>query len=166
MTPTLSVQDRLVALLQEHQATYRLVDHPAEGRTEIISQLRGNELRQAAKAIVVTVKQGKKGRRYFLCVVPGDRRLNLDAVKQLGRGDHVLFTPSELATELTGCVSGAIPPISFHADLQLVVDPELLENQEIVFNAACLEQSIFVDSASYARAAAPLLAPIALPAGS
>jgi predicted ester cyclase len=37
---------------QTHGATYRLVDHPPEGRTEVVSQMRGNTLSQAAKCIM------------------------------------------------------------------------------------------------------------------
>jgi Ala-tRNA(Pro) deacylase len=163
MSDTMSSKERLLALFQQHGATVRIVDHPAEGRTDVISQIRGNELRQAAKAMVVMVKQGKKHRTYYLCVVPGNCRLDMEAVKNLCNGTHVLFAPTEMAEQMTGCVSGAIPPVSFNADLKLVVDPKLLENESIVFNAACLDQSIFIDRDSYVRAAEPMIAAIGLP---
>jgi Ala-tRNA(Pro) deacylase len=157
-----NVCDRLVALFRQHDAAFRMVDHAAEGRTELISQVRGNELRQAAKAMVIMVKQGKKQRSYFLCVVPGDCRLDMEAVKALGRGTHAMFAPADVAEQLTGCVSGAIPPVSFHADLTLVVDPRLLENASIVFNAGRLDRSIFIDRDAYVKAAAPTIATIGI----
>ena len=52
----------------------------------------------------------------------------------------------------------------FHADLKLVVDPKLLENESIVFNAGRLDQSMFIDRDSYVRASAPRVHEIALPA--
>lgn len=160
--PAETATDRLIALFRRHDATFRVVEHVAEGRTEIISQIRGNELRQAAKAMVIMVKQGKKQRSYFLCVVPGNCRLDMDAVKALGNGTHVLFAPSDVAEQLTGCASGAIPPVSFHADLTLVVDPKLLDNESIVFNAGCLDRSIFIERDSYVRAASPKIAKIGI----
>jgi|KBSMisStaDraftv2_1062788.scaffolds.fasta_scaffold00760_19 hypothetical protein len=45
-----STYDRLIALLDQHNAQYRLIDHPAEGRTEIVSPMRGNELRKARRS--------------------------------------------------------------------------------------------------------------------
>jgi hypothetical protein len=42
--------DRLIALLDGKGARYRLIDHAAEGRTEIVGGLRGNALAQAANA--------------------------------------------------------------------------------------------------------------------
>lgn len=163
MTEPVTIADQLIALFRRHGAEFRVVDHAPEGRTEVVSQLRGNELRQAAKAMVIMVKQGKKDRIYFLCVVPGDCRLDMEAVKKLGNGTHVLFAPADVATKLTGCVSGAIPPVSFHADLKLVVDPALLENASIVFNAGVLDKSIFIDREAYVRAASPRIVKIGLP---
>ena len=46
---------RVRALLDANDARYRLIDHPAEGRTEIVSSMRGHPLRQAAKCIIVMV---------------------------------------------------------------------------------------------------------------
>jgi len=66
--------DRLIDLLDRHGARYRLIDHPAEGRTEIVSGYRGNDLSAAAKCMIVMVKVGKKVTRYVLAVVPGDAR--------------------------------------------------------------------------------------------
>jgi Ala-tRNA(Pro) deacylase len=44
---------RLVALLDEAGARYRVIDHAPEGRTELVSALRGNETARAAKCLVV-----------------------------------------------------------------------------------------------------------------
>jgi Ala-tRNA(Pro) deacylase len=46
---------RLIAFLDENDVSYRLIDHPEEGRTELVSPMRGNELSQAAKCIVLMV---------------------------------------------------------------------------------------------------------------
>ena len=44
--PPLDTYARLIGLLEEHQAQYRLIDHPPEGRTEIVSAFRGHDPRQ------------------------------------------------------------------------------------------------------------------------
>src|SRR5713101_3695893 len=63
---------QLVAFLDQHGARYRLIDHVPEGRTDIVSPMRGNALSQAAKCLVLMVKLGKKVTTYVLAVVPGD----------------------------------------------------------------------------------------------
>ncbi len=81
---------RLITFLDQHNAQYRLIDHAPEGRTEIVSQLRRNALSQAAKCIVLMVKIGKKVTKYILAVIPGDARLDLNAVKDFCRNIYCL----------------------------------------------------------------------------
>ena len=51
---------QLISFLDGHGVPYRLIDHEAKGRTEIVSGMRGNALSQAAKCILLMVKVGKK----------------------------------------------------------------------------------------------------------
>jgi len=152
---------RLIAFLDEHGAHYRLIDHAPEGRTEVVSSLRGNALAQAAKSIVLMVKIGKKTTKYVLAVIPGDRRVDLNAVKTLMNGTYVSFASPNIAEELAGSVAGTVLPFSFHPELELVVDPSLLTNDELHFNAARLDRSIVLRTSDYAALAKPHLARIA-----
>src|SRR5205807_7690950 len=149
--------DRLIALLDEQGAQYRIIDHAPEGATEAVSGLRGNDLAQAAKCIVLMVKIGKKVTRYVLAVVPGDAKVDLQAVKALMRGTYVAFASSEIAERLAGSVGGTILPFSFNPELEVVVDPSLLENDEIYFNAARLDRSMVLVTSDYVRIARPRL---------
>jgi Ala-tRNA(Pro) deacylase len=157
------VYERLVSWLDAGGARYRVVDHEPEGRTEIVSGYRGNALASAAKCVVVMVKVGKKTSRYFLAVVPGDVRVDLAALKALAGGTYVAFASTDKAEALAGSVSGTILPFSFHPDLELVVDPALLEHPEIFFNAARLDRSFALNSEDYRRLADPKILPISTP---
>ena len=159
-----SVEDtytRLIAMLDEHGATYRLIKHAPEGRTELVSAMRGNTLSQAAKCIVLMVKIGKKITKYILAVVPGDAKVDLQAVKALMKGTYVAFASSEIAERLAGSVAGTILPFSFHPELELIVDPSLLENDELYFNAARLDRSLVLKTSDYVALAKPKLGRIA-----
>lgn len=151
---------KLIALLDEAGARYRVVEHAPEGQTELVSQMRGNLLSQAVKSLVVLVKIGKKESRYYLVNIPGDRRADLNAVKALCAGTHVMFAPAEKARALTGCEMGAVPPFSFDPSLTLVLDPALLEHEELVFNAGRLDRSIFIHKDDYLKIAKPMLAQV------
>jgi Ala-tRNA(Pro) deacylase len=152
---------QLITFLDQHQAQYRLIDHAPEGRTEIVSPMRGNALQQAAKCIVMMVKVGKKVTKYILGVVPGDARVDLNAVKALLGGTYISFASAEIAERLAGSVAGTILPFSFHPELELVVDPALLENNEIYFNAARLDRSMALKVSDYVAVAKPRLERIA-----
>jgi Ala-tRNA(Pro) deacylase len=151
---------QLITLLDQHGVQYRLIDHAPEGRTELVSPMRGNALSQAAKCIVLMVKIGKKVTRYVLAVVPGDARVDLNAIKALMGGTYVAFASSDIAERLAGSVAGTILPFSFNPELELVVDPSLLENDEIYFNAARLDRSIVLKTNDYVALATPRLGQI------
>jgi Ala-tRNA(Pro) deacylase len=153
---------KLIEFLVTHKAEYRLIDHPAEGRTDIVSPMRGNEVSQAAKCIVVMVKLTKKDKKYILAVVPGDAKIDLDALKNMFQGIYVSFATPERAEELAGSVSGTILPFSFDPKLELIVDPKLLKNEEIFFNAARLDRSMVLKTSDYVRITDPRTEDIAL----
>ncbi len=155
--------DRLIVLLDQHNAQYRLIDHAPEGRTEFVSPMRGNALSQAAKCIVLMVKVGKKVTRYILGVIPGDARIDLNAVKALFQGTYIAFALSNIAEELAGSAAGTILPFSFSPELELIVDPALLENDEIYFNAARLDRSMALRTSDYMALAKPRIERIAMP---
>jgi Ala-tRNA(Pro) deacylase len=152
--------DRLIADLDGAGARYRLIDHAPEGRTDLVSALRGHDITQAAKCLIVMVKIGKKQTRYVLAVVPGDARLDLQAVKALMDGTYVSFAARDRAEELAGSQAGTILPFSYDARLELVADPALLRSPEMYFNAARLDRSIALATDDYTRIAAPRVAPI------
>ena len=153
---------KLIKFLDENGAQYRLIDHEPEGRTEIVSPMRGNEVSQAAKCIVVMVKITKKDKKYILAVVPGNAKVDLNAIKNMFRGIYVSFGTPEIAEKMAGSVSGTILPFSFNPELELIVDPKLLENDEIFFNAARLDRSMALKTSDYMRLANPRKENIAL----
>jgi len=157
----MNTYDRLIDLLGRGQARYRLIDHAPEGRTGPASELRSHALVQAAKCLVVRVALGRRRRRYVLAVVPGDRRVDLDGLRDLYLGTEAAFAARDVAERLAGCVSGSVTPFALHPELELVVDPDLLVHDEIFFNAARLDRSVGLATADYVALAAPRVARIA-----
>ncbi len=159
--PPQDIHERLVQLLTEQGAMFRVIEHVPEGRTELIAQIRGNRLEQAIKSMVVQARYGKKDNRYYLANVPGDCRVDFEAIRAALEADSVAFAPRAKAEALAGCVTGSIPPFSFNEDLIVLADPAIQDNEEVVFNAGRLDRSIFMKSADYIRIAKPRLAKIA-----
>ena len=147
--------DRLIALLEESAAAYSLVDHAPEGTTELVSALRGHATSEAAKCIVLMVKPDKKTTRYVLAVVPGDKRVDLDAVKALYSARYVGFCDAATAERLARAVPGTVLPFSFDPELEPVADPAIVALPKVYFNAARLDRSLVMSGADYARVAQP-----------
>lgn len=149
--------ERLTALLDTHNARYRVMEHATGGRSEEVAKIRGTQLGQGAKGLVCHVK-GNGYRQYILAVLPADQQADLATLaKQAGGSRASLASPKEVS-ELTRCVFGAIPPFSFHPDLKLVADPFLFDRyDELAFNAGSLERSIILNTEDYRRIAIPEL---------
>ncbi|EME99403.1 YbaK/prolyl-tRNA synthetase associated domain-containing protein [Streptomyces mobaraensis NBRC 13819 = DSM 40847] len=154
---------KLIALLDERGATYRVIEHEPEGVTEAVSRLRGHDPGQAAKCMVVMVKVGKKVTRYAAAVIPGDKRVDFARMKALYGGTYAGFAPKEVAEELAGTPVGTIPPFSFDERLPLFVDPELFRHDELFFNAARFDRTIALATEDYRSIARPRAERIAQP---
>jgi len=159
--PASDIHQILCALLDREGAVYRVIEHEAEGRTELIAKIRGNRIEQSIKSMTLQVRITKKENTYCLANIPGDCRVDFDGVKSYFNADSVAFASKEKAQALTGCVIGAIPPFSFNEQLQVLADPLIQENEEVVFNAGRLDRSIFMKLDDYIRIAKPVLVKIA-----
>lgn len=151
---------KLIRLLDDNKADYRLIDHEAEGRTELVSAMRGNDMKQAANCIILMVKIGKKEKKYVLSVYPADKRLDMNAVKNLFGGKYVAFADKDKAEALAGSVLGTVLPFPMSDEVEFIVDPGVIDNDEIFFNAAKLDQSVALKASDYERIAQPRLEPI------
>ena len=136
----MDVFDRLVDMFRAGRARFRVIEHAAEGRSDLVAAIRGTRPGQGAKAIVCAIPVDGDT-QFVLAVVPGE---------------------APVAEALTGCRIGAIPPVSFNDSVKLVVDGDFLEREsEIAFNAGRLDRSIVIASADYRRVVAPLTGSIA-----
>lgn len=145
----MTTYEKLIALLEQHQARYRLMEHEPTGKCEAVAAIRGTEIGQGAKALVCHVK-GNGVKQHVLAVLPADRQADLGKVAAAAGGRRAsLASPAE-TDQLTGCVFGAIPPFSFHPDLLLIADPRLFERYpEIAFNAGLLARSVILNTDDY-----------------
>lgn len=155
------VFDRLVALLADAKAEFRVIEHPAEGRSAAISAIRGNRPDQAAKAMVLDLRGGGAGKRHVLAVLPGSRKLDFGAVAELFAARKCGFASPQTAQQLTGCVMGSVPPFSLDPALALVAEQDLLANDSLFFNAGRLDRSMELATRDWLAVAKPRVARIA-----
>jgi Ala-tRNA(Pro) deacylase len=144
-----TTHEKLIALLDQNRARYRLMQHEATGKCEAVATIRGTEIGQGAKALVCHLK-GNGIKQHVLAVLPADQQADLSKVALAVGGRRAsLASPAEVDA-LTGCVFGAIPPFSFHPDLLPIVDPLLFERyDEIAFNAGVLDHSVILNIKDY-----------------
>ncbi len=69
-TPT---YEKLVGLLSREGARYRVIEHPAAGKSEEVARIRGTEVGQGAKAMACKLKVPDAPAIHVLAVLAADR---------------------------------------------------------------------------------------------
>ena len=91
---------RLIALLSQEGANFRVVTHEAVGKCEAVSEIRGTALGQGAKALVCKVK-GNGVNQHVLAILAADQQ-----------ADYALRWPARRKSMNSQAVSSARSPLS------------------------------------------------------
>lgn len=67
---------QLITLLTAQGARFRVMEHEAVGKCEAVSEIRGTDLRQGAKALVCKVK-GNGVKKHVLAILAADLQADL-----------------------------------------------------------------------------------------
>jgi len=156
-----STYNELIDLLDRHGADYQLIDHAPVGATDEVSALRRHPPEQAAKCLLLLVKVDRHTRRHVLAVVPGDSKIDLGALSAEYGARYAGFVDPDTAERLARTVPGTVLPFPMHQDVDLVVDPRVLDQPFLYFNAARLDRSVRLLTSDYAAIAHPRLVSIA-----
>jgi Ala-tRNA(Pro) deacylase len=138
--------EKILSYLDQAGVEYQHFHHAPVYTSEEAAQMRGLDLRQGAKSIILKV-----GDKFINVVVPGDKQVNLRVFKRRFGVKNIVFATDEELKELTGCVKGAVPPFGFLFGLEQFVDQGVFENQEIAFNAGSNEESVIMESQTYRK---------------
>lgn len=136
-TPVEAVHERLVALLHEHRAEFRLTHHERVTTSAEAASVRGVELGSGAKAMLV---KGKAG--FVLAVLAGDRKVDWKQLAPLVGGKGARFANDDELSELTGLTKGAVPPFGSLFGLRTIYDRSLLDVDTVNFNAGTHTDSV------------------------
>ena len=155
----------------ERRYVVAVIGNPNTGKTTLFNALTGlTQHTGNYPGVTVESAVGEftvEGTHFLAVDLPGTYSLaprapdEMIAVKVLLGSSYVTFASPDIAERLAGSVAGTILPFSFNDELELVVDPSLLENDEIYFNAARLDRSMMLKTRDYVAVAKPRLGHIA-----
>jgi prolyl-tRNA editing enzyme YbaK/EbsC (Cys-tRNA(Pro) deacylase) len=151
------VTEEIQDLLARNHCWFETFEHVPVKTSEEAAKLRhGYSLRQGAKALIVRVKRSKKDKEFVMIVLSGDLKFDNDKVRKLFGAKDVRFATEGEISALTGGVQvGAVPPFGNLFNLKVFVDPKLLKNKRIVFNAGDRRFSIAMRSEDYRKLVGP-----------
>jgi len=111
-------------------------------------------LNSGAKAMLM--RDGGKGEKWLLIVLPADKKLSWKKVRAL-RGKGTRMATEEEVARVTGCVPGAVPPIAaaFPEITECIIDSGL--PSVINFNCGLRTRSMQMSREAYERVQCPLV---------
>jgi Ala-tRNA(Pro) deacylase len=133
--------------LSDRGVAFEVLPH----RRAFTSLQEARELGVAAEEVLKTVALWTAG-KYVLAVVPASRRLELRLVRDaLEDSAARLATEAELGADFPGYELGALPPLGSLLGVPLLVDPEVLDHEVVVFAAGTETESVRVAIAGLFR---------------
>ena len=148
-----SIVDEITTKLRESSIDFRHLRHEPTFTSEDSARVREEPLEIGAKAIVMKVDD-----RFAVFVLSASRRIDSRAIRKELGVRKVRFATADELMELTGLVPGSVPPFGRPIlDLDLFVDPAILQLGRVAFNAGSLPTSIVMSSADYERIAKPVV---------
>ncbi len=138
------VYDTIIGVLEESGVEYRTMEHEAVRTSEEAAAVRGTRLEQGAKALVLEC-----GDELILAVISAASKVDFKALKKALEQKRVQMASADKVMDATGCRPGGVPPFGHLFGLRVIVDPTLLENEWIDFNAGERTRSVEMRAQDY-----------------
>ena len=146
------VFQKVLDFLNERSIDFQVRHHEPTPTSEDSARVRGELLSSGAKAIVYKVQD-----EFCLFVFAADQKMDTKKIKvyfksQGRRAKKTRFATIEELDSLTGLIPGSVPPFGRPIlPFELFVDPSLLQNEKISFNAGSLEDSVTMGLEDYMK---------------
>jgi Ala-tRNA(Pro) deacylase len=153
----MSVFEKILALLEEHNITYKLTEHEPVRTSEEAARIRGAALKTGAKAMIIRGKDD-----YYLFVLPADKRIDWKRVRALLHLSNLRFATEEEAENVAHVKMGSVPPFGNILGLPTYFDEGLFENEVVNFNPGSTTHSIAMKSSDLRALISPVVASFAV----
>lgn len=150
----------LTDYLEKQKCAYKLTEHRPVYTAEQLAAVEHIPGRQVAKPVVI-----RADGRFYLCVLPADRRLDMYALQKQLNADHVrLANETEMQQMFADSEIGAEPPVGELYNLPTLMDKRLAKDKEIVFQAGNHHQAVWMSMKDYRKLANPMIGSFSYPA--
>lgn len=143
----MTIAARLQRCLQSNQCQYDLVPHPQSHTSMESARRAGVPAGRFAKPVILGDTQG----HYMMAVVPADRQISLEKIRQSTRHDWRLAKEKEFQAMFSDCEVGAIPPVGSAYGMETVIDSSLIDQQDIYFEAGDHEALVHMRTDQFLR---------------
>lgn len=127
-------------LFDKYEIKYKFQKHKAITTSEEASIVRGTNLEDGIKALIL---RGKKTKSNIMVCLPATEKINMEKLKQL-EGEAFEFEKPEVIKERFGLEVGGVPPFGFLFGLKTYFSQNVKNHTESNFNCGTREESMTV----------------------
>jgi len=136
-------------ILDKSRVDYKHLIHDYVTTSEDAAKIRGTNIEDAAKALILKVQLRDGSYDFIQAVIPANERLDLKKLKIILDSKNVALASPEEVLEKTGCTIGSVPPFGKLFDIQVYLDESILDKDFIVFSAGTHNDSIQMKAQDY-----------------
>lgn len=142
----MAVAARLQDYLDNNDFTYQLVEHLPASSSIKISKDQSITNDKVAKPILLGDDDS-----YLLAVIPASHRLDIDRLNQLMARSLVIMNQQEQEIAFSDCERGFIPPTGELYGVDTIIDPALLDKEDIYFESGDHNQMVHMSGEDFRR---------------
>lgn len=150
--------EAIKAKLDGNNIKYEVTEHEPVRTCEEAAKVRNATLDSGAKAMLIKdagKKLAKEGVPYYLAVMSAGKRFQNKAFKKIINCKNIKFASEEECFQVTGCLTGAVPPFGSVFNVPVWVDRSLTKESQINFNAGLRTHSISMSYDDYFKTEGP-----------
>src|SRR3989344_9187137 len=116
--------DKIKEFLDKTKVKYKLVNHKKVHTSEEASKERNVPLAQGVKSLVLITHE----KEYVLCLVSGDRKINLKELRSILSTKDIRLADHEDVLNITGCEVGSVYPFGnlYYKPVRILMDNKVL----------------------------------------
>lgn len=138
-------------LLDQNGIAYKVSEHEPVYTSEQAAKVRGVELKTGVKALVFKTEQGS----FVLGLIAADKRMDLKKLARIAGTRKLELAPHQDVLKVTGCEIGSVHPFGNLFGLPTYMDPSVLKNDQVNFNAGLHTVSIYMKAEDLVKAIKP-----------
>lgn len=150
----MKVYNKIIKYLDENNIDYFAFEHEFIHTSKDAANLRDTNLDEGAKSLLMKAKSGK----FFLCVVPGNLKVDLKKVCELVKEKNVALASPEEVLKITNCAVGSVPPLGNLFGVDVYFDSTFLNKEVMVFSAGSHYHSIKMNPEQFIKLVNPKIA--------
>lgn len=163
----MSVAKKILLHLGKKNVKFDVVEHKKVFTAYDLAQTLGEKLDNIAKTLLVEVdlpELKKKGKNYFVVVVPASYRVELNNVKKALKATKVAMAPEKVMAKL-GIEPGALSPFGSLRGLGVVLDKALLKTKQAIVGAESFTDSLRLKVKDLVKMEAPVIGAVGKKSG-